>query len=465
MKKVVLFTAGLLLAGQAVAQSAAEGQEYVVQEKDLEPINPTFLENVYVSDVWAANWFVSVKGGMSAFIGTPVGHGDFFDRKKPMLNASVGKWFTPYVGGRLAFQGLRLKDSEMLTVNYQNVHADFLYNIATHFKHNYDELPKWDLIPYAGCGIIRNTTTHNKPFAMSYGVMARYRLASRLHVAGELGMTTTFRDFDGPGKPNKFGDHLLQASVGLDITIGNVGWKRVIDPKPYVYQNDVLIEYLGKLREENARLDKMHKKDAMALLEMRKILEIEGLLDKYDLAMTTGEGIKTKPKNNYSGINSLRARLRNKAWNGDIDEYTPILSEKGKKMQNNDDALPASPEEYFQLMKDGKIYVGAPIFFFFNLATDQLTEKAQVINIKEIASAIRKYGLHARIVGAADSQTGSAYQNEKLSERRAAYISKLLQENGVVKEKITTQHRGGISTYEPQTGNRNTCVMLYFDNN
>ena len=461
MKKTVLFMmAASLLVGTATAQTTAEEQEYVFQEQELQPIEPTYLDNVFAANVWDNNWFLSVKGGMSAFTGKPVGHGDFFDRKKPLLNISAGKWFTPFIGGRLAYQGLQLIDSDIESRSYQNVHADFLYNIAAHFKKSYDELPKWDLIPYAGCGIIRNSYTHQKPFAISYGIIGRYRLADRLHVSAEIGATTTWQDFDGKGAPNKLGDHLLQASIGLDFTIGKVGWKKVIDPKPYIFQNDILMDHLGKMKDENFKLNKMHKKDAMALAEMRKILEIEGLLDKYDLAMNTdGENVKTHPRNNYSGLNSLRARLRNKGWNGDEDDYKPVLKEGGDDV---DSSAEMSPEQYFQVMKDGKIFVGSPIFFFFKLGTDELTERAQIINIKEVASTIKKYGLCARIVGAADSQTGTAYINERLSAKRADYIAKMMREQGVPQDMIQTQYRGGISTYEPQTGNRNTCVMLYF---
>ena len=461
MKKTVLFMmAASLLVGTATAQTTAEEQEYVFQEQELQPIEPTYLDNVFAANVWDNNWFLSVKGGMSAFTGTPVGHGDFFDRTKPLLNVSAGKWFTPFIGGRLAYQGLQLIDSDIESRSYQNVHADFLYNIAAHFKKSYDELPKWDLIPYAGCGIIRNSYTHQKPFAISYGIIGRYRLADRLHVSAEIGATTTWQDFDGKGAPNKLGDHLLQASIGLDFTIGKVGWKKVIDPKPYIFQNDLLMDHLGKMKDENFKLNKMHKKDAMALAEMRKILEIEGLLDKYDLAMNTdGENVKTHPRNNYSGLNSLRARLRNKGWNGDEDDYKPVLKEGGDDV---DSSAEMSPEQYFQVMKDGKIFVGSPIFFFFKLGTDELTERAQIINIKEVASTIKKYGLCARIVGAADSQTGTAYINERLSAKRADYIAKMMREQGVSQDMIQTQYRGGISSYEPQTGNRNTCVMLYF---
>lgn len=461
MKKKVLFMLAVgLLIETATAQTTADEQEYVIQEQELQPLEPTYLDNVFAANVWDNNWFLSVKGGMSAFMGKPVGHGDFFDRKKPLLNISAGKWFTPYVGGRLAYQGLQLIDSDIESRSYQNVHADFLYNIAAHFKKIYDVLPKWDFIPYGGAGFIRNSYTRQKPFAISYGIIGRYRLADRLHVSAEIGGTTTWQDFDGKGSSDKLGDHLLQASIGLDFTIGKVGWKKVIDPKPYIFQNDLLLDYLEKIKEENAKLNKVHKKDEMALTEMRKILEIEGLLDKYNLAMSDdGEMVKTHPRNNYSGLNSLRARLRNKGWNGDENNYKPMLKNNSNELT---DSMELSGNQYLQVMRDGKIFVGFPIYFFFKVGTDELTERVQIINIKEVARTIKKYGLCARIVGAADSQTGTAYINERLSSKRADYISKMLREQGVPQEMIQIQYRGGISDYEPQAGNRNTCVMLYF---
>ena len=113
-------------------------------------------------------------------------------------------------------------------------------------------------------------------------------------------------------------------------------------------------------------------------------------------------------------------------------------------------------------MKDGKIFVGTPVFFFFKLNSSTLAERAQEINIREIASVMRKYGMKARVVGAADSQTGAAYVNERLSAKRAEYVAKMLRDNGVPDGSVETQYRGGINTYIPMEGNRNTCVMLYF---
>ena len=366
-------------------------------------------------DDWGANWFLSAKGGVSAFVGKPVGHGDLFDREKPLLNVSVGKWFTPHVAGRLAFQGLQLKDANMVSCNYQNLHVDFLYNLTAHS----DGMQKWDIIPYAGCGLIHNSYNGQKPFAISYGLIGRYRLSERLHLSGELGATTTWQNFDGQGASDKFGDHLLQASIGLSVTIGKVGWKNS-HRCTQIYRESLYDNELHELHELNVNSGKNHE------------------------------------RNSYSGLNSLRKRLANKDWNGtdSLDSDSIYGDADSIAISNN--------MKYLRSMKSGKKYIGAPIYFFFKIGTHELTENAQFINIKEVSEVIKKYGLQARIIGAADSETGTPEINERLSVERADYIAGLLKAHGVDETHIQKKHRGGIDSYEPLNGNRNTCVVLYF---
>ena len=390
MKKTMILMAACLVAGTAAAQDS--------------PV-----------DDWGANWFLSAKGGVSAFIGKPVGHGDLFDREKPLLNVSVGKWFTPHVAGRLAFQGLQLKDANMVSCNYQNLHVDFLYNLTAHS----DGMQKWDIIPYAGCGLIHNSYNGQKPFAISYGLIGRYRLSERLHLSGELGATTTWQNFDGQGASDKFGDHLLQASIGLSVTIGKVGWKNS-HRCTQIYRESLYDNELHELHELNVNSGKNHE------------------------------------RNSYSGLNSLRKRLANKDWNGtdSLDSDSIYGDADSIAISNN--------MKYLRSMKSGKKYIGAPIYFFFKIGTHELTENAQFINIKEVSEVIKKYGLQARIIGAADSETGTPEINERLSVERADYIAGLLKAHGVDETHIQKKHRGGIDSYEPLNGNRNTCVVLYF---
>lgn len=458
-RKLMMIAVGLILMATSSVYAQDE-QDIVINEQELQTLTPTYLDGVQEDAGWDSNWFLSVQGGASAFLGKPIGHADLFDRFQPVLNVSLGKWFTPKIGGRIAYQGLKLKDWQLQKRAYQNVHADFLYNVSSHFRNDIEALPRWDCIPYVGAGIIRNSYTHHKPFAISYGIIGRYRINTRLHVSGELGATNTFQDFDGNGVNNKFGDQLLHASVGLTLTLGKVGWKRVIDANPYIYQNDVLTTYVGKLKKRNEKLQKQHEFDKEALAEMNKILEIEGLLGKYKLMKNEDEHgeehVKAYPRNDYSGLNSLRQRIRNKKWDGNPDNYQPILNNETDTIGNLYDSA-----EYMAAGKGEHVAVGSPIFFFFRVNSCEMTEKAQVINIDEIAKVAKKNDLWVKIIGAADSQTGNERDNERLSAQRADCIAKLLRKKGVKDERIAATYEGGINKYEPFTANRNTKVILY----
>lgn len=95
-------------------------------EEWLQPISPGYLDGVVISKPWNGNWFVSARAGASAFIGTPLGCADLFDRVNPSFAVSVGKWFSPYVGTRVGYQGWLFKDSELHSQDYHHFHADLM---------------------------------------------------------------------------------------------------------------------------------------------------------------------------------------------------------------------------------------------------------------------------------------------------------------------------------------------------
>lgn len=64
------------------------------------------------------------------------------------------------------------------------------------------------------------------------------------------------------------------------------------------------------------------------------------------------------------------------------------------------------------------------------------------------------------MTGAADSATGSVDGNNSLSQARADYISRMLQERGVPGEKIQTVAEGGIEKFSPPALNRQCRVEL-----
>ena len=486
MKKKIVIMSMLCLALTA----SASGQSNEVDSSYMEPVitsdvmlqslQPTYLRNVSEGSGWDRNWFLEVKGGTSAFLGSPVGCGDLFDRLTPALQVGVGKWFTPAVGGRIEFQGCQFKNAEFSTMKYQFIHADFMYNLTAFIRQNELGLSRWDVIPFLGIGMVHNSdwssgnrSGTNHPFAFAYGLEARYRITNRLHMLAELSGMTTMKNFDAIGSSSRFGDNMLTLSAGLSVTIGKVGHKRIIDAKPYMSQNEWLLDYANGLSSRNRYLTKRVHEDEQCMAEYRKILEIEGLLDLYKDRLTDKGHTKIKslyPKNDYSGLNSLRARLANRGWDGNPNTM-PRAMQKRNGMEDTDDIYSldslfnnsgVTDNAYLSAMLNGQEYIGAPIYFFFHLGTDVLTEKNQVMNLDEIARVANKHGLQVKVIGAADSATGTEYINDNLSRQRAEYIRRLLLDRGVDDSRVYTIYAGGIDKYSPAEANRNTCVVLSF---
>ena len=180
---------------------------------------------------------------------------------------------------------------------------------------------------------------------------------------------------------------------------------------PYVYQNDWLIQHTEQLMNQ---------------------------MDRQKAEMEDNEK-ERMPKNDYSGLNSLRTRM------GQKEEVVVPASASVA-------ATPAMPPTES---------IGAPVNFFFKLGTDELTSLSQMLNIIEIANVAKKQNYRIEIIGAADEATGTEEGNRELSIRRANHISSLLQKHGVVADRITCLHEGGVSKYKPVEINRYTKVKLF----
>ncbi len=432
----------------------------------LQPMQPAYLDGVILPKSRSGNWFVTLGGGTTAFLGTPLGCEDLFGRLKPSYSLALGRWFTPSVGARINYSGLKLKDAQLSTQDYHYVHADLLWNVLGG-RYAMQEDVRWSLAPFAGVGLLHNPTSGHNPFAISYGIQGQYRISKRVSGILELSNTTTFQDFDGYGRANRPGDHLLSLTAGLTFHLGKVGWKRVMDVTPYIIRNEQLVEYANTLAEENRRYAGQHDRDSRTLAELKKILEIEGLLDTYSHLFEQAENLgNTFPVNNYSGLNSLRARLQNRHWSGNSPLDTMAV-QNGDNIQASlqnavSEASNTLVSDSTALIHAGNDYIGVPIYFFFKLNTAHLTDESQKLNLDELARVAKKYDLSVRVTGAADSSTGTSDINKSLSTLRAGVIAAELELRGVPGKRITKAGKGGIADHTPIEANRHTRVELYF---
>lgn len=120
-----------------------------------------------------------------------------------------------------------------------------------------------------------------------------------------------------------------------------------------------------------------------------------------------------------------------------------------------------SEDDYLTLIKSGKACIGVPIYFFFELGTDRLLNRSQLVNLDEVVRIAKKYGLKVKVFGAADSATGSEAINDNLSRSRADYIASELLKRGMENGTVAKGYDGGIDDYSPNEANRHTRLMLH----
>ncbi len=425
-KIIIALAAVCTLQANAKAQPQDEdsvrSERHIYNKVKTQVANPV-PEGVIVSSPWADNWFVSASAGANAFIGKPLGCDDLFGRIQPTFTVALGKWFTSSVGARLAYNGFTFKDSERQTQDYQHLHADFLWNVLGSRYHRH-EFVRWAVVPYVGVGLLHNKTNGNKPFALSYGIQGQYHFSKRIAATLEIGNATTFQEFDGYGTNGKLSDNLMHLSVGITANIGKVGWKR--STAKYASEEDGYSARHSYCAKQNK---------------------------------TSKDNSESYSMNDYSGLNSLRARLANKNWDGN----SPITAEASADSLTSSRTLEdkALSNDYLLRIQSGKVCIGSPVYFFFHLNTATLTEPSQSLNLDVLAKLAVKYRLHVTVIGAADSATGTATVNEALGTSRANFIADELMQRGVPSSQITKRSHGGIDDYSPTEANRQTKVMLH----
>lgn len=203
-----------------------------------------------------------------------------------------------------------------------------------------------------------------------------------------------------------------------------------------------------------------------------------------DLYRLTCEcGCHYHPHNNYSGLNSLRARLANPGWDGKglplPNIGTGLTYEDGKirPLAVSDGTADAASQEgssatsvqagstvkdpYLNGIRKGDLPVGAPVFIFFRLAGTYITDSPQILNVNAVADLAIARNLRVRITGAADSATGSPEKNAALARDRAEHVAFLMEKRGVPKDQIEVLSEGGTATWNPVSANRNCRIELF----
>lgn len=107
-----------------------------------------------------------------------------------------------------------------------------------------------------------------------------------------------------------------------------------------------------------------------------------------------------------------------------------------------------------------KELVNTPVSVFFNLGKSKIANKKDLVNVQALADYAKANNVKLLVNGYADSNTGSAQVNQKLSEERAKTVANQLMKMGVYENDIIIKANGGVNDLTPSPYNRRATVMI-----
>ncbi len=115
-------------------------------------------------------------------------------------------------------------------------------------------------------------------------------------------------------------------------------------------------------------------------------------------------------------------------------------------------------QEALKIAEGKVITVSQSVFFAFN--SSKIASKKEIINLQSLADAVKNSNAKLSVAGYADSATGSAEYNQKLSVARAQAVADKLIEMGVPQEKLIVEGKGGVDAEKPARLNRRVIVSI-----
>ena len=204
---------------------------------------PVSKYSVQTNGFWD-NWFVSLNAGAQFSYLAPAGSQDFKDRITFSGLAYAGKWFTPGVGMRLAYNGMKFQGyNEKLS--YMNLHIDAMMNV-TNLIMGYDPDRIYNLVPYIGMGGVRGFDLNNYSYGFNVGILNTFRLTDSWSVNLEMGALLAEKDMDGVVPSKRGFDDLFSLPAGITKNIGGNTWKNSPDISALVMMNAAEVAALNE---------------------------------------------------------------------------------------------------------------------------------------------------------------------------------------------------------------------------
>ena len=395
MKKNVLFTAALSCAFLLPALNASAQNETVVVEEETVVASEVPCKTHYYVDK-KNNWFIQFGAGIAVpFVEGADSHGDRERHITVNYNFGFGKWFSPYVGWRLTFNGgpLHWVDKDvMYKSKYVGANVDFMWDMfnslgGVNSKRVFSIIPfvglggtyVWDQKP-AGTILSQNGTPKNSTWALpvSGGLQFRFRLCK-------------YVDFFADARAAMYGDNFNNIAFGRPIDINVTatgGFSITFGGRDYQSYNPC--DYLGYINNLNGQVN-----------------DLRGALATTAAALAAAEAQLPCPE-------VVEAETT-------VVEAAPLM---------------------------------ATVRFSLNSSKITDTEMVNVYNISEWMKANPEQNV--AIVGYADKDTGTSDYNMGLSKRRAqAVYDTLVNKYGINPDRLAIQAEGSnVQPYDINNWNR-----------
>ena len=360
--------------------------------------------SVATNSFWA-NWFVSAGvSGTSYYTSqeSNVSKNPFSGKRGTIgFTAAVGKWFTPTIGLRTKFDFIKGKqvNTEKNHPLYTSVsaHEDVMFNLSNMFC-GYNEERVWNAIVYAGFGATAKLNNgKNADFYYTAGWLNNFRVSKRVQL---------------------FADLSIGATEGSLDDAKNDGWASYKKTKHRHW-------------DKNLRLD-LGVTYNLGKCTWDKVPDVEGLMAMNKEQMDAlNQSLKEQQDEN--------ARLRDM-----------LATTKNQPVVENNSTN----------TNGANSFVGTSSSVFFNINSDKVASRKDLVNVKELAEYAKANNSKIVVTGYADSKTGSAEYNQKLSERRANTVAKELVKMGVNRDNIITEAKGGVMNLSPFSYNRRATVKI-----